>query len=84
MTDCSHILSTRTSIQNGTKSSHCRCLDFVSVWGGLGVGLFSFWGGGCFEGDVCVNQRYLLLILKKDSDDILILLNQTAEYFLED
>lgn len=40
--------------------------------------------GGGFEGDICVNQRYLLLILKKDNDDILIFLNQTAEYFFDD
>lgn len=55
-------------------------------WGGRGrfcasFGIFG--GGGAVEGNVHVKQRYLLLILEKDNDDILILLNQTAEYFFE-
>lgn len=65
-------------------------LHIVGVWV-LRVGwerevlcfVWDFWGWGAVEGNVHVKQRYLLLILGKDNDDILILLNQTAEYFFE-
>lgn len=59
----------------------CECLEGFGVRGGWWWG---FLGAEGVEGNVRMNRRYLLLVLKKDSDDILIFLNQKAEYFFED